>query len=312
MIDISKGRYWDEGITLIDGCTPCSPGCDHCWSAAMTHRLGDRKRPIIIGKLTNDKGKFTGDIVTHPDRLKRFNTRKPKVFAIWNDLFHADVPDEFIDISLSKMEISADHPPWGDKVYKTQFGADGCYEPNKYLILTKRPLKMLQSVNSFLDSFSNQGIAPRMDHIYFGLTVCNQQEWDDKKKQFQMVPGKKFLSLEPLLGNIDLKLTQTFKEPFFGWPDSEMERMAKIDAVILGGETGPGARPMNPDWVRSVRDQCAAAGVPFFFKGWGKWKGSKDFIGNVSVPGSERIGRLLDGRTHDDLPWVKKEGEIGV
>jgi len=87
-----------------------------------------------------------------------------------------------------------------------------------------------------------------------------------------------------------------------------------IDAVILGGETGPGARPLHPDWVRSVRDQCAAAEVPFFFKGWGKHIPSKT---DLMEPGSSeyskdvfpttfrglKAGRLLDGRTHDDLPW---------
>jgi protein gp37 len=81
MIDIEKGRYWDEGITLIDGCSPCSPGCDHCWSAAQSHRF-NRKQYF-----TDDNGKFNGDIQIHPKRLSRFNTRKPKVFSIWNDLF---------------------------------------------------------------------------------------------------------------------------------------------------------------------------------------------------------------------------------
>jgi protein gp37 len=88
-----------------------------------------------------------------------------------------------------------------------------------------------------------------------------------------------------------------------------------INCVILGGETGPGARPLHPDWVRSVRDQCSAAGVPFFFKGWGKWglnwmyDPKKNY---EKIPGSEwmdkgikNTGRLLDGRTHDELPWRK-------
>ena len=86
--NISKGRYWQVGVQLIDGCTPCSPGCDHCWSAAQAHRFKREGEPgHDTGILTDGRGQFNGDIITYPDRLKRFNTRKPKVFALWNDLF---------------------------------------------------------------------------------------------------------------------------------------------------------------------------------------------------------------------------------
>jgi len=140
----------------------------------------------------------------------------------------------------------------------------------------------------FLQDFSN---------IYHGLTVCKQQEADEKIPIFLQVPGKKFLSIEPMLEAIDIRNTPL--PPCDGrekeWPG--------FDAVILGGETGPGARPMNSDWVRSVRDQCAVAGVPFFFKGWGAWKGSANFTNGKMDVGSERRVRLLDGRTHDALPW---------
>jgi protein gp37 len=289
MIDIEKGRYWDEGITLVDGCTPCSPGCEHCWSAAMTHRLGDRKRPIVVGKLTNDKGKFTGDIMTHPERLKRFNTRKPKVFSIWNDLFHEAVPPQFVDDVFSSMRFK---------------GAS----KNTFLVLTKRPQNITPDYFEIMQH--------SFDNLYLGLTVCNQQEADEKIPIFLQVPGKKFLSIEPMLGAIDLRglgisCPKSNSDRIcadrnnFGCMMGNCKGILSFDAVILGGETGPGARPMNPDWVRSVRDQCAASNTPFFFKSWGAWKGSKDFVGDKSVPGSERIGRLLDGRSHDELPWVK-------
>ena len=85
-MDISKGRYWQKPWSLIDGCTPCSPGCDHCWSAAQSFRFNRNEFgwPVLTDQF---KPVFNGDIVTHPDRLKRFNTRKPKVYALWNDLF---------------------------------------------------------------------------------------------------------------------------------------------------------------------------------------------------------------------------------
>jgi protein gp37 len=120
------------------------------------------------------------------------------------------------------------------------------------------------------------------------------------------------VSIEPMLGPVDLKF-------FDGW-DVRLPRPGAIrnydgtaiEAVILGGETGPGARPMHPDWARGVRDQCRAATVPFFFKRWGEWGptpepyqvriGGDDVLGLARV-GRRRAGRVLDGRTHDELPW---------
>lgn len=123
------------------------------------------------------------------------------------------------------------------------------------------------------------GILP---NVWHGLTVCNQEEADEKIPEFLKVPGKKFLIIEPMLGAVDLWAINDGS-----WWDSEgatrynaltgtawwgstgehgLGGGPKIDAVILGGETGPGARPVHPDWVRSVRDQCEASNVPFYFK----------------------------------------------
>jgi len=223
-------------------------------------------------------GKFNGHIVSHSDRFSiPLRRRKPTVFAVWNDLFHDDVPSDFIKRAYGVMFDRHDHT---------------------YLVLTKRP----QIMKTFFDQhFMDSG------NIWHGLTVCNQEEADAKIPVFLQVPGKKFLSIEPMLGPIDIS-----KRGMGLQCESCVDRRVHwcvdgvIDAVILGGETGPGARPMHPDWVRSVRDQCAAAGVPFFFKSWGAWRGAAYFDKeNNMVPGSHMIGRLLDGRTHDDLPWVK-------
>ena len=233
MIDITKGRYWDEGIELISGCTPCSPGCDHCWSAAQAQRFGGSKLideegcPHIV-----ENGKFTGEITTYPDRLKRFNTRKPKVFSLWNDLFHEAVSGDFIGEVFSEIDI---------------------FPQNTYLILTKR----VKRASWIMDWIGTSDDAPVLqgfpfNNVYFGLTVCNQQEADEKIPIFLRIPGKKYLSLEPLLAPVSLWHFCDFGKCF--------------DAVILGGETGHGARPMNPDWAISVVRQCKAAGVPIFVK----------------------------------------------
>ncbi len=278
-INISKGRYWDEGVELVSGCTPCSPGCEHCWSSGIAHRFaGKYGRFENATVFTNENGKFDGTILVHPDRLKRFNTRKPKVFAIWNDLFHENIDWQFIYDAYDVFEREKRHMA---------------------LILTKRP----QNMKDFIQWREGNKIC-QMDNIWHGLTICNQQEADEKIPIFLQVPGKKFLSIEPMLGPIDFRKVPGFNR-VGGLNLSEW-------SVILGGETGPGARPMNPDWVRSVRDQCAAAFVPFFFKGWGKWGLNWMNDDNGKIEGSEWMdkgikhpGRLLDGRTHDDLPWVK-------
>jgi protein gp37 len=230
---------------------------------------------------------MSGTVKCHPDRLSRFNTRKPKVFSIWNDLFHLSVPFSFID-EFHKVNMNNLH--------------------NTVLILTKRPERM----KLYYQGRAHWEIEP---NIYKGLTVVNQQEMEDKSEVFFSVPGNKFLSLEPLLSKVII-------------PPWVIERKL-LKAVILGGETGPGARPLHPDWVRAVRNQCAAAGVPFFFKQWGEWlpvnqgkfmelvtmKNSyaiTEMIGGVNrhmldaiKVGRKKAGRLLDGQTHDVLPWVK-------
>lgn len=284
-IDIAKGKYWGEGITLVESCTPCSPGCDHCWALAMEKRF---------------KPEFKNQIKIHPERLKRFNTRKPKVFSIWNDLFHEDVPDWFI---------------------LNTFQAIGGAIDNIYLILTKRPQRIVEvigRINPILRKEGRAFIGTAWENVYFGLTVCNQQETDGKH-EFLAVPGNLFLSLEPLLSDIDLRAY--LHCPLCGYSRQDQlihgdhhlckgGKIPEVRCVILGGETGPGARPLHPDWVRSVRDQCAAAGVPFFFKSWGAYGLNWMNDDNGKIEGSEwmdkgikKPGRLLDGRTHDELPW---------
>lgn len=329
MIDISKGRYWDLPWSLVDGCTPCSPGCEHCWAARNAHRFDTEGITKYFVRFPGDAPYFTGKIQAHPERLSiPLKRKKPTVYAVWNDAFHLSVPFEFLD--KMHVEISS------------------CGQ-HKFLILTKRPERM---------KLYYQGRAhwENEPNIFKGLTVCNQAEANEKIPVFLQVPGKKFLSIEPMLDKIDLRIAA------FNGADS-FQSLEGIDAVILGGETGPGARPLHPDWVRSIRDQCSAAGVPFFFKQWGEWlpiagcyeerecpdmpgvidgdwplfevekyQGRNDIIAmerSGEIPHWERgnqwridhqprldaawivrvghkaSGRLLDGRTHDELPWRK-------
>ena len=284
MIDISKGKFWDKPWSLVDGCTPCSPGCEHCWAAAMERRFGH-----LAEKVGNNPPRFTGVINTNSERLSiPLKRRKPTVYAVWNDLFHEAVPGDFINHAWMTMRNADKHT---------------------FLILTKRPEKMLSwtKISALYKTWPIDEIWP--ENVYLGLTVCNQQEADEKIPVFLQVPGKKFLSIEPMLGAIELRHLFNYC-PEHDFPGGfclqrRHDGVQWIDAVILGGETGPGTRPLHPDWVRSVRDQCAAAAVPFFLKSLGEWS----LRGNMKT-GCEYIhskdGRLLDGRTHDDLPWRKR------
>jgi len=152
-VDNSKGRYWDRPWSLVDGCTPCSPGCDHCWSMAMGKRFH----------------RWPEKVTPHPDRLDiPLRTRKPTVFAVWNDLFHEDVPFDFQNQALINMALARQHT---------------------FLILTKRPHIMAKAIVGWRGEY---------DHVYLGLTICNQDEADSKIPEFLAVPGKKFLSIEPM------------------------------------------------------------------------------------------------------------------
>jgi protein gp37 len=135
-----------------------------------------------------------------------------------------------------------------------------------FQVLTKRSERMRDLLRSRL------GFAAQEPQIWFGVSVENKQHGLPRVEHLRSAPaGLRMLSVEPLLEDLGrLDLTG------IGW-------------VIAGGESGPKARPLDPDWVRSVRDQCQAANVPFFFKQWGGVRRNE-------------AGRVLDGRTHDDVP----------
>lgn len=168
---MENGKFWNEGVTLVDGCTPCSPGCDHCWSAGISHRFKRdqiNKYSVNPPQYTTIDGKFNGHIACHPERLARFDKKKPTTFAVWNDFFHGAVDHQFRCDAYKKMMLRERHT---------------------FLILTKRA------------DFAAQYAQP-FHNIYHGLTICTQAEADEKIPIFLQVPGKKFLCLEPLLEDI--------------------------------------------------------------------------------------------------------------
>lgn len=241
--------------------------------------------------------KFT-DVRCLPYRLKQPAKLKghQRVFVnSMSDIFHNRVEYEFIKDIWSVMLANPQHT---------------------FMILTKRADRMAETVDLLLrDGF---GVLP---NIWMGVSAENQQAYDERAPYLLQTPAAvRFLSLEPLLSAIDLALLGTI-------PHSKPYSIvvSKIDWVIVGGESGTRARPMHPNWVRSIRDQCQEANVPFFFKQWGEWQltnereemkqDGNERLTSIDVPGAigynkawfrrvgkKNAGRVLDGRTWDEYP----------
>ena len=302
----TKIEWADATINPVVGCSHCSPGCDHCYAERFAARMAKNPNPKISGKyagVVDEKGKWTGRVNLHMDGClyAATVTRKPKRFFIGSmtDIFHENIPDEEIRSLFLSMTIVPNDLP-------------------TYMVLTKRPHRAKAVLGDMLVA------CPELHRVWLGVTVCNQAEADEKIPVLLQTPAAaRFVSVEPMLEAVDLrgKLCHwTCPDGSGSWfspvPGKVHHRL--LDWVICGGETGPGARPMHPDWVRGLRDQCQGARVPFFFKSWGEWApnclcGAKrphpiiqrptpGHVGCMFKCGKRRAGRLLDGVEHNEFP----------
>ena len=232
---------WTEATwNPVTGCTKVSPGCAHCYAETFAERFrGVPGHPYEQGF----------DLKLWPTRLELpLQWRRPRTIFVnsMSDLFYADVPDEFI-VQVFDVMARAD---W-----------------HTFQVLTKRPERAAALSKKL-------AWAP---NIWMGTSVENQRFTSRLAHLRRTAARVKFLSCEPLLGELRLKLSG-------------------IDWVIVGGESGPGARPMRADWARDIRAQCKEAGAAFFFKQWGAHNEEGARVGKG------RAGRLLDGRTWDAMP----------
>ncbi len=239
----------------VTGCTKISQGCKFCYAEKFAERWrGIPGHPYEQGF----------DLKLWPQRLTLpLMWKEPRTIFVnsMSDLFHKDVPDAFVARVFDTMERASWHT---------------------FQLLTKRAERLARWIEQhYVDSASHVNGRRRWPkNIWTGVSVESQDSVDRIEHLVQVPADVRFLSVEPLLGPVKIKVTL----------------LRKIHWVIVGGESGPRARPMNPDWARAVRDQCLAAGVPFFFKQWGVY----DAQGNRRS--KKASGRVLDGRTWNEMP----------
>lgn len=299
----TTGIEWTDGTwNAWWGCTRVGPGCDHCYAEALDKRTGgahwgakaDRRR--TSEKNWNEPLRWQ----RKADDFEAAHGRRRRVFCgSMMDVFDNAVPLDWSHEAYERIE-ECDRIDWQ--------------------LLTKR-------VGNVEDRVPLEWKVDWPKHVGLMITVVNQNEADRDipkllalKRDFS-IPWVG-LSMEPLLGPVDLTRT---------WPDHTASlnsltgeayhllgmrgKLPPIDWVITGGESGPNARPGNPQWYRDLRDQCAAAGVPFFFKQWGEWVSVSEVAGDgphhqfedgrtVRRIGKKAAGSTLDGELHKAFPNV--------
>lgn len=235
MSNDSKIEWTESTWNPVSGCTKLSAGCLNCYAERMANRLK------AMGQTRYENG---FKVTLHPQALKEpYSWKKPRVVFVnsMSDLFHKDIPDDFIQKVFTVMNENTQHT---------------------FQILTKRSERL-------------RGLAPLLDwsdNIWMGVTVEDNDNVGRVDDLRRIPAAVRFLSMEPLLGPV---------------PDLELNG---IDWIIVGGESGPGSRPMEEEWVLAIKGKCRQTDVPFFFKQWG----------GVN---KKKTGRLLLGKTWDAYPY---------
>lgn len=352
MAELTGISWSDSTFNPWLGCTKVSPACDHCYAERlMDHRMhkvqwgaGQARRrtsaanwrqPLAWNSRAFSECMSCGwrgearvcelstapppgfDSDPGPIRLCHY-CKRPTLKEARRRVFCASLADVFDN------EVD---PAWRSDLFNLI--ADTPHLD--WLLLTKR----VGNVRAMLDAYiaSDGHIGETWDtpwpNVWLGATICNQEEADRDIPKLLAVPAAvRFLSIEPMLGPVRLGRPEAR-----AWA-GRVPGVAGIDWIICGGESGPQARPLHPDWVRSLRDQCAAAGVPFHFKQWGEWApgnggpggdlyprdrtklesgmftysgawtpgGPNPFRQTMDRVGTKAAGRLLDGMEHNGFP----------
>lgn len=328
---MSKIQWTEKTWNPIIGCSKVSEGCDNCYAEKMAARLAfnpnapeEYKKVIAICKHWNGRTKLVESALNKPWKRK-----KPTIYFVGSmtDLFHESTPFEWLDSMFEVMALNQHH---------------------RFIILTKRPERMQEylTIHCKHEDIINEdgsitgtvGVPLPLPNVLLGVTAENQEQADKRIPILLDTPAAaRFVSVEPMLGAVDL---QWCLDPATRWcslcgsnTSGEIECSVcekdtvrgNLDWVICGGESGPGARPMHPDWARGLRDQCTEAGVPFFFKQWGAYAPDGQILPSGEVltvgpidekwdifedgqrayrVGKHKAGNLLDGEVWEQRPEI--------
>ena len=288
------GVYWTESWNPVTGCPPDEHNVvcrERCWARATAERFpqthGRRAGKILIGFGHHDAMlpiPFS-EIVLHPDRLDQpLHWKKPRVVAVcWmGDWMHDEVPTRFLDQMLDVMGATPQHT---------------------YLTLTKRPENLDAKLYGVTEEHGCRelGGGDYLPNLWMGATIWDQPSADRVLPIILSTPAAhRWMSYEPALGPLDLDSESADGLHALGCGEDEHRghsgypQCQGLDQVILGSESGPKRRPMPHAWARSIRDQCAEAGVPLYYKQAGE---NEDGTGRVVKEPT------LDGKQHLDLAW---------
>ncbi len=342
MAQDTKIAWCDHTVNFWWGCTKVSPACANCYAerqdahfhpgipwkerfqgekAGSSHWGPDAPRLLRVDAARREALRYERRAVAEGRRFRVFTNSMSDFFEDRRDLDGARL--EALDVIRQ-----TPHLDWliltkrPEKIRELLTRAQNGIQAD--LLVGNRPGPRLMELRSWLYDWLDNGNAPA--NVWLGTTVEDQGRADQRIPALLQVPAAvRFLSCEPLLGPVDLRCVSPYHNPGGGrlGLDALAPGAMHLDWVICGGESGPHARPMHPDWARGLRDQCAAAGVPFLFKQWGEWfpmgaGGEWPGRNNWRVAGSfahdphqyivktgkHAAGRLLDGVEHLAFPEV--------
>lgn len=358
----TKGETWNP----IVGCSIVSPGCTNCYAMGQAGRI-QRMTPGShyegTTKAVNGHDVWTGTMKLAPESIVRkpLHWTKPRTIFVnsMSDLFHDMVPDEWIDRVFATMALTPQHTyqVLTKRPARMRRYFDDAGEVSRQWFIAANAGRLVEDGDTALDVIST-GPWP-LPNVWLGVSAERQQEADARIPDLLNTPAAvRFVSAEPLLGPIDFtkisiacatggsmrlnSLNGRVRDLSDIEPRQDGERANALDWIIVGGESGAGARPMHPDWARSIRDQCEATGTAFFFKQWGAWRetydrdrddpdwrkcdfeaaatpdgqwlnieGGQGFHGErvvrVMPTSKARAGRLLDGREWNGMPTAERE-----
>jgi len=300
-------EWCDATWNPVAGCCPVDESCAGCWAERFA--AGRLKNHQRYKNLTRD-GRWVGVVRCFESELQRpLHWRKPRRIAVglMGDLFHERVPLPFIKRVL--------------------LTAAAC-QKHRYLFLTKRARRLRDFTAWFLRDAGLDSWPDLLSNVAFGVSAGTPEDLYDRLPHLIQAPvSTRFLSLEPLIrwDRDGIGLAGICPKD---WGKGFTPVGDHIDWVIVGGESGPKARPMHPEWVYGIRDECVDAGVSFFFKQWGEWRPvvphepfgppryffdtdgrlMEELEGGFESPkvihrvGKKAAGRLLDGRTWEQVP----------